>query len=76
MTGFNLNKIRREADTAETLAAKQASKRRPGRMVRKLASSPVSFYNWLSGPPLTELDRSRANLAYAEGAQGWGALIV
>ena len=76
MTGFNLNKIPRNTDAAETLAAKQASKRRPGRVVRRLASSPVAFYNWLSGPPLTELDRSRANLAYAEGAQGRGALIV
>ena len=76
MTAFNLNKIPRNADTAETPAARQASKQRPGRMVRKLASSPVSFYNWLSGPPLTDLDRARANLAYAEGAQGRGALIV
>ena len=76
MTAFNLNEIPRNADTAETPAARQASRRRPGRMVRKLASSPVSFYNWLSGPPLTDQDRARANLAYAEGAQGRGALIV
>ena len=76
MTASNLNKIPRNADTAETPAAKQASKQRPGRMVRKLASSPVSFYNWLSGPPLTELERKRANLAYAEGAQGRRGLIV
>ena len=46
------------------------------RAARRLASSPVSLYLWLSGPPLTELDRNRADLAYAEGAQGRGALIV
>lgn len=76
MTAFNLNKIPRDADTAETPAARQASKRRAGRMVRQLASSPVSLYNWLSGPPQTELDRTRADLAYAEGAQGRRGLIV
>ena len=29
------------------------------RAARRLASSPVSLYLWLSGPPLTELDRNR-----------------
>ena len=85
MTAFTLNKEvptlalpqrEREVSSAETPAARQASKRRPGRVVRRLVSSPVSFYNWLSGPPLTELERSRAKLAYTEGVQGRGALIA
>ena len=46
------------------------------RAARRLASSPVSLYLWLSGPALTELDRTRADLAYAEGAQGRRGLIV
>ena len=46
------------------------------RAARRLASSPVSLYLWLSGPPLTELDRTRADLAFAEGAQGRRGLIV
>lgn len=46
------------------------------RAARRVVSSPVSLYSWISGPPLTELDRKRAALAYAEGAQGRGVLIV
>ena len=75
MSTLTLDKFPRNANSAATPAARQISKRRPGRIVRRLVSSPVSFYNWLSGPPLTNLDRAQAELSYAEGVQGRGWLI-
>lgn len=46
------------------------------RAARRLASSPVSLYRWLSGPPLTQLERERATLADARNLRGRGTLIV
>ena len=37
---------------------------------------PASLYLWLSRPPSTQLERERATQAYAEGAQGRGALVA
>ncbi len=74
MTALNLEKTSSEASAADAPA--HANKWAASRAARRLVSSPVSLYLWLSGPPLTELDRARANLAYAEGAQGRRGLIV
>ena len=71
--------LRLDQGTSETGAANAPShtnKWAVTRAARRVVSSPVSLYLWLSGPPLTELDRERATLAYVEGAQGRGALIV
>ena len=72
---LTLDQVPRNADTAETPAARQISKRRPSRIVRRVASSPLSFYNWLSGPPMTNLERSRATLADARNLVGRGTLL-
>ena len=73
MTTLRLDKT---TENSAANAPAHAGKWAVTRTARRLASSPVSLYLWLSGPPLTELDRNRADLAYAEGAQGRGALIV
>ena len=73
MTTLRLDKT---TDNGAANSPAHADKWAVTRAARRLASSPVSLYLWLSGPPLTELDRNRANLAYAEGAQGRGGLIV
>ena len=77
MTTFNFNKVSRSSGTAALPAAKraQAGKGRAGRMVRRLASFPVSLDNWLSGPPLTNLERERATLAYVRNHQGSGTIL-
>ena len=67
---------KRSAETGPVNAAARANNRAVTRAARRVVSSPVSLYLWLSGPALTQLDRERAALAYAEGAQGRGALIV
>ena len=74
MTALNLDKTSSEASAANAPA--HSNKWAASRAARRLASSPVSLYLWLSGPPLTELDRARANLAYAEGAQGRRGLVA
>ncbi len=43
--------------------AKSAQKWAASRMARRLVTSPVSLYAWLSGPPMTSRDRMRAELA-------------
>ena len=66
------------ANTAALPAAKRAqgNERRAGRIVRRAASLPVSLYGWLSGPPMTSLERERATLAEARNSRGGGTLIV
>lgn len=73
MTTLRLDKT---TDNTAANAPAHADKWAVTRAARRLASSPVSLYLWLSGPPLTELDRTRADLAFAEGAQGRRGLIV
>ena len=48
----------------------------PARLVRDLAASPAVLYNWLSGPPTTELMRSRAALAEVSNEQGRKILFI
>ena len=69
-------RLDKTADNSAAKAPAHVKRWAVTRAARRLASSPVSLYLWLSGPPLTELDRNRASLAYAEGAQGRGGLIV
>ena len=69
-------RLDKTSDTGTASAPAHADKWAVTRAARRVVSSPVSLYLWLSGPALTELDRERATLAYAEGAQGRGALIV
>lgn len=78
MAKFPSNKVSRNHGAATLPAAKraQASERRPGRMVRGLASLPVSVYDWLSGPPTTKLERTQASLAEARNTQKGGILIA
>ena len=73
MAALSLDKT---SSVASANAPAHAGKWAVTRAARRLASSPVSLYLWLSGPPLTELDRTRAELAFAEGAQGRRGLIV
>ena len=73
MTTLRLDKT---TDNSAANAPAHADKWAVTRAARRLAASPVSLYLWLSGPPLTELDRTRADLAFAEGAQGRRGLIV
>ena len=69
-------RLDKTTDNSAANAPAHADKWAVTRAARRVVSSPVSLYFWISGPPLTELDRERATLAYAEGAQGRGALIV
>ena len=46
------------------------------RIVRRGASPPAAIYNWLAGPPLTGLERSRARLADVRNSQGRSPLVV
>ena len=87
MTTFTLDKVSRNSTAAEIPAAEQApdagprpafapaSQWRPGRVVRGLASFPVSLYGWVSGPPLTSRERLRVNLAYVRNSQGRAPLL-
>ncbi len=45
-------------------------RRTPVRIVRELAATTAALYSWLSGPPATELQRSRATLAEVSNHQG------
>lgn len=69
-------RLDKTTDNRSANAPARADKWAVTRAARRLVASPVYLYLWLSGPPLTELDRERATLAYAEGAQGRGGLIV
>ena len=63
-------------DATAADAPARADKWAVTRAARRAVSSPASLYLWLSGPPSTRLERERATLAYAEGAQGRGALVA
>ena len=58
------------------LANRAASDRAASRVVRGLVSSPLSLYLWLSGPPLTSKERTRAELADARNALYRRGLVV
>ena len=45
-------------------------------MVRRVFSSPVSLYLWLSGPPMTGRDRMQAELADARNSLYRRNLVV
>ena len=70
----NLNKT--FSNTSSANAPADADKWAVTRAARRLASSPVSLYLWLSGPPSTQLERRRADLAYVEGARFHKGLVV
>ena len=67
----------REKATAEVNGgAELAEKWTPVRIVRELASSSASLYGWLSGPPSTELERSRATLTNVSNGLGRKILFI
>ncbi len=71
--------LRRDKTSPDTSAANtpaHTGKWAVTRTARRAISMPASLYLWLSGPPSTQLERERATLAYAEGAQGRGALVA
>ena len=79
MAKFTPAKISLDAESAALPAARravQSGRGRNARIARRIASLPLSFYGWVSGPPITKLERERAALAYARNAQGSRTLIV
>ena len=54
----------------------QADERTPERMVRELVSKAATLYNWLSGPPMTDQDRSRVILAEVSNEQCRRTLVI
>ena len=72
MTAFNRNQVSRNAPVAASPAAQRAMRRGAGRVGRRVAA----LYGWLSGPPVTELERSRAALAEARNSQGRRGLFI
>ena len=74
MATLRLDKASSDTDPANAPA--QANKWAVTRAARRLADSPASLYRWLSGPPLTQLERERATLADARNLRGRGTLIV
>ena len=63
MATFIANEVTPKAVAAEVTTEGRDRNRGPARIVRELASTPLSFYNWISGPPTTQLDRRRAQMA-------------
>ena len=78
MAKFTPGKISRNIDSAALPAARraQAGHGRSGRIAHRIASLPFSLYGWVSGPPITKLERERAALADARNLRGRGTLIV
>ena len=74
MVALNLEKTSSAAGVPNATA--RAERRAVTRAARRLAASPVSLYHWLSGPPLTQLERERATLADARNLRGRGTLLV
>ena len=66
------------SDTASLPAAKRAraGRGRPARIVRRLAAVPSSFYGWVSGPPMTKLERERAALVAVTNFRRSGNLLA
>ena len=54
----------------ETPSGTQVREWSAARMVRELASTPVSIYNWLSGPAMSDQTRERMALAEVTNSEG------
>lgn len=78
MTTIKTERISANPDTAALPAARraQAAHGRPTRLARRLASAPASLYGWISGPPMTNLERERATLADVSNSKGAGTMLV
>lgn len=78
MTTFNADKNSLNPDTATLPAARraQAAHGRPTRLARQLVSAPASLYGWISGPPMTNLERERATLADVKNSKGAGTMLM
>ena len=74
MATLRLNKT--SSDIRAANAPAHAVKWAVPRTSRRAVASPASLYLWLSRPPSTRLERERATMSYAEGAQGRGALVA
>ena len=66
MTAFRIDRISRDGGVAEATAAMRAARIGAGRVGRRAAA----VYGWLSGPPVTDLERDRAALAAARNFPG------
>ena len=62
MTAFRIDRVSRNGGVAESPAARRVA----GRVGRRAAA----VYGWLSGPPVTGLERDRAALAAARNFPG------
>ena len=49
---------------------------RPARIVRQVAGVPVSLYYWISGPPVTSIEKERATLADASNSRRGATLVI
>jgi hypothetical protein len=64
-----------DTGTAGTPSEGQATGLHPAQVVRKLAALPVSLNDWLSGPPMTDLERTRAVLAEITNSQAHRTIV-
>ncbi len=78
MATFTSREISRNGEVAALPSAKRAQtgQGRGSRIARRLASVPGSLYSWVSGPPMTSMERERATLAYARNGRGRGTILV
>ena len=70
MTTLTEEKTTANQTSGVTPSANLAGEGNAARMVRKLASSPASFYNWLAGPALSDQKRERIALAEVTNSLG------
>ena len=78
MNNFIAEKVSRNPGIAALPAATRAKalQGRRTRFVRRLVSAPGSFHAWVSGPPMTTLEREQARLASIRNVRGHGTLLV
>ena len=65
-----------KARTTGVPAKRQTGDLAASRVARRLVSSPMTLYLWLSGPPATSQERERAELADARNALYRRILVV